>query len=102
MCVCIKIDHLFMLVRYSFIIVLIIYIDCFLVAIHRYYESRRRIYNDTKPHRQAKVSENKQKAKRKGYQTRVMIDCTAYILMLIEFEFVLCAVQLIVVEISNM
>ena len=43
----------------------------FLASIHRYYESRRRIYNDSLPHKIEKVAENKRKAKKKGYQDRV-------------------------------
>ena len=40
-------------------------------AIHRYYESRRRVHNDSQPHRREAVAKNKEKAKRKGYRTRV-------------------------------
>ena len=43
----------------------------FLAAVHRYYETKRRKYNDSLPHRIRKVAENKRKAKRKGYQDRV-------------------------------
>ena len=40
-------------------------------AVHRYYESRRRMYNDSKPERRGKVEENKQKDKKRQSQLRV-------------------------------
>ncbi|XP_065907732.1 uncharacterized protein [Dysidea avara] len=40
-------------------------------AVHRYYESRRRTYNDSQASRQAAVVRNKDKAKRKGYQRKL-------------------------------
>ena len=42
-------------------------------AVHRHYESRWRVFNDLQPGRQAVVLQNKEKAKRKGYWTRVCI-----------------------------
>ena len=40
-------------------------------AVHRYYELRRRIYNDSKPERRGKVEEHKQKDKKRQSQLRV-------------------------------
>ena len=54
------------LLQYNCLITYVI----FLVAVHRYYESRWRVHSD-EPHRHQKVSENKIKAKRKGYRTRI-------------------------------
>ena len=42
-------------------------------AIHRYYESRRRIINDQKPNRVKKVAENKKNAQKVAFQKRVRI-----------------------------
>ena len=41
-------------------------------AVYRYYESRRRIWNDSKPSRQAKVAQNKHKSSRRAMQLQVL------------------------------
>jgi len=46
------------------------------------------LYNNAKPHRCVKVSENKQETKRKGYQ----IDYTTYILIRRIFKYVCCII----------
>jgi len=46
------------------------------------------LYSNTKPHRHVKASENKQEAKRKGYQ----IDYTTYILMPRIFKYLCCII----------
>jgi len=40
-------------------------------AIYRYWESRRRIHNDSQPDRAIAVEQNKKNSKRKLYQSRV-------------------------------
>ena len=41
-------------------------------AIHRYYESRRRTFNDSQPRRAASVEENKRRTQKNGFQKRVI------------------------------
>ena len=40
-------------------------------AIHRYYESRRRGYNDSLPNRKTTVEQNKRNSQKTGFQKRV-------------------------------
>ena len=42
-------------------------------AVHRYYESRRRIFNDSLPSRANQVAKNKLISKKKGYRRRVCV-----------------------------
>ena len=51
-------------------------------AIHRYYESRRRLFNDNKPAGTGRVRENKKNAQKKAYQKRVRYRRFAYALTL--------------------
>ena len=41
-------------------------------AVHRFYESRRRLFNDDQPSRRDKAEELKKKCKKIGYQKKVM------------------------------
>ena len=46
----------------------------FLEAIHRFYESRRRLFNDDQPHRRERADEVK-KCKKVCYQKKVYVMC---------------------------
>ena len=49
-------------------------------AIYRYYESRRRLYNDAQPSRQMKVKENKNNSQRRQAQRNVSANlCSQYL-----------------------
>lgn len=45
-------------------------------AIHRYYESRRRIFNDSQPERQSAADAAKKRAKRKQLRQNVSLQLT--------------------------
>ena len=47
----------------------------FVGALYRYWESRRRIVNDSRPDRADAVEQNKKNARRKSHQTRVCYFC---------------------------
>lgn len=43
-------------------------------VVHRYFESRRRLFNDSQPHREAIVAQNKKKAKKRHFRSVYMIE----------------------------
>ena len=51
------------------------YIIYAIEAVHRFYESRRRLFNDDQPSRRDKADELKKKCKTIGYQKKVMCFC---------------------------
>ena len=52
---------------------------CFLLgAVHRFYESRRILFNDAKPSRQQQVLKNSLLIKMKGYQKRICMNYFNY------------------------
>ena len=46
--------------------------SCTVEAVHRFYESRRRLFNDDQPSRRDKAEELKKKCKKIGYQKKVI------------------------------
>ena len=45
----------------------------YIEAVHRYYESRRRIFNDDKPERKEKAMKSKKDSRKKGRRKKVCI-----------------------------
>ena len=50
------------------------YVLLLIGAVHRYYESRRRLFNDSQPNRVPIVERNKKNAKKKAFQKRVSMS----------------------------
>jgi len=53
----------------------------FVEAVHRYYESRRRIYNDSQPSRSTSAKKVKKTARKKEMRKRVGITVNIFFVM---------------------
>ena len=64
---------------------------CCLGGVHRFYESRRRIFNDSRPDRQERVKLNLSLKKKRGYQKRVCNKVLDGLMRFINFHPLSCS-----------